>query len=278
MSNQAQQAREALGARLCDLRKDAGLTGLALAALSGWDLSKISRIEHGRRTANEADLRTWCRHCDAEDEIPELIATVRNINAMWLEWRRTLKTGTKIRQQHSLDLYEQTRVFRVYQPAVVWGTLQTAAYATAILGQVVDFYGIPDDIDRGVAARMERQQYLYEGDRRYNVLLGEQALYTKVGGPDVLRGQLDRLLAVLTLPRLSLGIIPTRAPYQLWPGNSFIMFDERIVMVETYSAELTINQPHEIALYGKAFAALQRSAVYGRPARDLIARALADLG
>jgi hypothetical protein len=46
---------------------------------------------------------------------------------MWLEWRRPLKTGAKIRQQHSLDLYEQTRVFRVYQPAVVWGTLQTAA-------------------------------------------------------------------------------------------------------------------------------------------------------
>ncbi|WP_344896442.1 Scr1 family TA system antitoxin-like transcriptional regulator [Actinomadura meridiana] len=124
---------------------------------------------------------------------------------------------------------------------------------------------------------MERQQFLYDGDRRYNVLLGEQALYTNVGGHDVLRGQLDRLLAILTLPRLSLGVIPTKAAYQLWPGNSFIMFDERVVMVETYSAELTITQPHEIALYGKAFTALQRSAVYGRPTRDLIARALASL-
>ncbi|GAA4232000.1 hypothetical protein GCM10022254_30750 [Actinomadura meridiana] len=131
MSGQAQQAREALGARLRDLRKDAGLTGRALAALAGWDLAKISRIEHGRRTAKEADIRIWCLHCDAEDEIPELIATVRNINIMWLEWRRTLRTGTKIRQQHSLGLYERTKVFRVYQPTVVWGTLQTAAYATA---------------------------------------------------------------------------------------------------------------------------------------------------
>ncbi|WP_245974637.1 hypothetical protein [Thermomonospora umbrina] len=55
------------------------------------------------------------------------------------------------------------------------------------------------------------------------------------------------------------------------------MFDERTVMVETYSAELTITQPHEIALYAKAFAALQRSAVYGQPVRELIARALAAL-
>jgi hypothetical protein len=245
--------------------------------MAGWHLSKVSRIEHGKRTANENDIRIWCRHCNAEDQIPELIATVRSINAMWLEWRRTLQTGTKLRQQHSINLYEQTKVFRVYHPALVWGTLQTAEYATAMLEQVVDFYEIPDDIERGVAARMERQQYLYQGDRRYNVILGEQALYTNLGGPDVLRGQLDRLMAVLSLPRLSLGIIPTRAVYQLWPGNSFIMFDERTVMVETYSAELTITQPHEIALYAKAFARLQRSAVYGQPVRELIARALEAL-
>lgn len=276
MSSQAQQAREALGARLRELRKAAGLTGRALAALTGWQLSKVSRIEHGRRNASEDDIRTWCRHCNAQDQIPELIATVRNIEAMWLEWRRTLQTGTKMRQQHSLSLYEQTKVFRVYQPNVIWGTLQTAEYAAAVLRQVIDFYEIPDDIDRGVAARMERQQYLYKGDRRYNVILGEQALYTNIGGPDVLRGQLDRLLAIMTLPRLSLGIIPTKATYQIWPGNPFIMFDERTVMIETYSAELTVTSPREIALYLKAFTQLQHSALYGQTARDLLTRALAD--
>jgi hypothetical protein len=55
------------------------------------------------------------------------------------------------------------------------------------------------------------------------------------------------------------------------------MFDERMVMVETYSAELTITQPQELALYAKAFALLHRSSVYGNSARDLIAKTLADL-
>jgi hypothetical protein len=142
---------------------------------------------------------------------------------------------------------------------------------------VVNFFEIPDDIDAGVAARMERQQFLYRGDRRYNVVLGEQALHTNIGGPDVMRGQLDRLLASISLPRLNLGIIPMRSLYHVWPGNAFIMFDDRMVMVETYSAELTVTQPRELALYAKAFALLHRSAVYGRPARDLIAKALADL-
>jgi hypothetical protein len=60
-----------------------------------------------------------------------------------------------------------------------------------------------------------------------------------------------------------------RSLYHIWPGNAFIMFD-RMVMVETYSAELTITQPRELALYAKAFALLHRAAVYGSPARDLI--------
>lgn len=276
MSNQAQQARSALGARLRDLRKDAGLTGRALAALAGWQLSKVSRIEHGQRNASEDDIRAWCRHCGVEEQIPDLIATVRNIEAMWLEWRRTLRTGTKVRQQQSVGLYERSHVFRVYQPTVIWGTLQTAEYAAAIMRQVIDFYEIPDDIEAGVAARLERQQFLYRGDRRYNVILSEQTLLTNVGGPDVMRGQLDRLLAVLSLPRLSLGIIPMKAPSAVWAGNSFIMFDDRVVMIETYSAEITVNQPREIALYAKAFGLLQRSAVYGQGARDLISRALAQ--
>jgi transcriptional regulator with XRE-family HTH domain len=278
VSNQAHQAREALGVRLRDLRKDAGLTGRALAHLAGWDLSKISKIEHGKRPASEDDIRVWCLHCQAEEHVADLIATRRNIEAMWLEWRRTLGTGTKRRQRTSVSLYEQTKLFRIYDPTGVVGVLQTAEYAAVILRQAVDFYEIPNDVEEGVAARMDRQRFLYEGDRRFNVLMGEQALINPVGGPDVMRGQLDRLLAVQTLPRLSLGIIPMQAPDQFWPLHPFITFDDRAAMVETYSAELTINQPRELALYAKAFAALQRSAVYGQPARGLISRALAALG
>lgn len=276
MSNQARQAREAFGARLRDLRKDAGLTGRALADLAGWQLSKISKIEHGKQNASEEDIRAWCRHSNVEDQIPDLIATVRHIETMWLEWRRTLQTGVNVRQQRSLSLYRRTKVFRVYQPTVVWGTLQTAEYATAAFRQIVDFFKIPDDIEEAVAARMERQQFLYRGDRRYNVILGEQALHTNIGGPDVMRGQLDRLLASISLPRLSLGIIPIGSRYHIWPGNAFIIFDDRMVMIETYSAELTVTQPRELALYAKAFALLHRSAVYGRSARELITKALAD--
>ncbi|MFI0984994.1 helix-turn-helix domain-containing protein [Streptomyces exfoliatus] len=278
MSNEAQAQREALGSRLRGFRKDAGYSsGRAFAAATGWQESKVSRIENGRQNASEDDIRLWCELTRTQDQAGDLIATVRHIEELWLEWRRQLQTGAEPRQRKALPVYARTKVFRIWHPTVVWGTLQTAEYAAETFRQVVDYYEIPDDIDAAVAKRMERQRYLYEGDRIFNVLLAEQVLSTNFGGPDVMRGQLDRLLAVMSLPRLSLGFIPARAPMHIWPGNSFSMFDNKLVLVETYSAEFSVTQPREIALYAKAFDLLKRSAVYGRPARALIAQALARL-
>lgn len=278
MSNQAQQAREALGARLRELRKDAGFaSGRAFASAANWQLSKVSRIENGKQNASEEDIRAWCRLCNAENQLVDLITTVRHIEQLWLEWRRQLKAGAEPRQRRALPVYAKTKVFRIWHPTVVWGTLQTAEYAAETFRQVINYYEIPDDLDAAVAKRMERQQYLYQGDRIFNVLLAEQALHTNFGGPDVMKGQLDRLLAVMTLPRMSLGVIPARAQMHIWPGNSFSMFDDKLVLVETYSAELTVTQPREIALYAKAFDLLKCSAVYGKSARALITSALGRL-
>ncbi|MGW1072285.1 helix-turn-helix domain-containing protein [Streptomyces sp. NPDC002537] len=278
MSQQAQEAREVLGARLRGFRKDAGFaSGRAFAAATGWQESKVSRIENGKQNASEDDIRVWCRHTRTEEQIDELIATVRHLGELWLDWRRQLQAGAAPRQRRALPVYARTKVFRIFHPTVVWGTLQTAEYAAAVFRQVIDYYGIPDDVEAAVARRLERQQYLYRGKRVFNVLLAEQALYTGLGGPGVMRGQLDRLLVVMKLPRLSLGLIPRDAPMRIWPGNPFSMFDDKLVLVETYSAEFSVTQQREIALYAKAFDLLRQSAVYGEAARRLIEAALVHL-
>lgn len=276
MTSSVHQAREALGHRLRDIRRDAGLTGRELASRAGWHSSKVSKIEYGKQTPSEDDIRVWCRHTGAGDHIPDLIATVRHIEAMYVEWRRMLGTGTRRRQQASRTLEAQTRLMRWYEPLLVPGILHTVEYATAIMRRVIDFYQIPDDLDAGVAVRMERQQTLYRGDHRFHFVLSEQALLTSVGDVSVMTGQLDRLLTIMSLPRIQLGIIPAQAEYQV-PTNQFIMFDDRLVHVETVSAELTISQPREIALYGKAFRQLSQQAAYGQDARTLITTAVEKL-
>jgi transcriptional regulator with XRE-family HTH domain len=270
------QAREALGNRLRDLRKEAGLTGRRLAALASWPGSKVSKIEYGKQTPTDDDIRTWCLLTGSEDQAPDLIVAARDIETMYIEWRRKLRTGTRRRQEASLVLEADTRLLRWFEPLLVPGILHTAEYAKAVLSRVIAFYEVPDDLDTGVSARMERQQVLYKAGHHFHIVMAEQALKTEVGGPDVMVGQLDRLLAVSSLPRMTLGIIPDRSPYQV-PSNQFIIFDDRLVHVEAVSAELAITQPREIALYDRAFRSLAGLAVYGPGARGLISRELAHL-
>ena len=276
MTTPAQEARQALGARLKDLRKDAGLTGRALAHAAGWHEAKVSKIEHGKQNPTEADLRAWCLHCKYPDQLPDLIATVRHIEAMYLEWRREMRTGQKRLQESFVPLWERTQLFRVYEPGLIPGIFQTAEYATAIISHNIERFKTPNDLEEAVAARVERQRVLYTGDRRFLIVLEEQALRTRAGDAQTMIGQLDRLLAVMSLQRVSLGIIPSMGDRKAWTSEGFWIYDEGRVIVETRSAVLTISQPREIAVYADVFGRMQQSALYGDKARAVIADVLAQ--
>jgi transcriptional regulator with XRE-family HTH domain len=276
LTTPAQQAREALGARLKDLRKDAGLTGRALADAAGWHEAKVSKIEHGRQNPTEGDLQAWCLYCNAPGQLPDLIATVRHIEAMYLEWRREMRTGQKRLQESFGPLWERTQLFRIYEPGLIPGIFQTAEYASAVISHNIERFRTPNDLEEAVAARMERQRVLYTGDRRFMIVLEEQALRTRAGNAQTMVGQLDRLLAVMSLQRVSLGIIPSMGERRTWISEGFWIYDQEKVIVETRSAMLTISPPREIAIYADVFERLQQSAVYGDKARAVIAGVLAQ--
>lgn len=187
-----------------------------------------------------------------------------------MEWRRALGLGTRRKQKALSRIEHAVSQLRSYQPAVIPGLLQTPAYVEEVLRRMIRFYGIPNDLDEGVAARIERQHVLHQGSRKFSFVIAEQALQTTVGDDSVMTGQLEHLLAAMSLPRLVLGIVPERAALDGPSINGFVMYDNQLVLVETVTAELTINQPREIALYGKMFAQLAEQAAYGEPARQLI--------
>lgn len=273
MPGQPQQAREVLGTRLREIRLDAGLTARALAQLAGWHFTKVSKLEHGARRPSPDDIRTWCRYCQAEDQVMDLVATAGGIDAMYTEWRRQMRAGMRYFQGSLHRLYEQTLLFRAYETTVIPGLLNTAGYAAAIVGFWAGLMSLPADIETAVAARMERQNVLYSGKRRFVFVIEEQALRTRVGGVEVMAGQLDQLLGLMSLPTISIGIIPDAGDRYTLAQGSFWIFDETRVQVETVSAGLDITQPAEISLYAQVFDLLQRSAVYGHGARELIRRA-----
>ncbi|MBF6133312.1 helix-turn-helix domain-containing protein [Nocardia otitidiscaviarum] len=277
MSSGVQEARQALGQRLREIRRRAGLSGRQLARLSGWHETKVSKIEYGRVKPSDADIRAYCAHAGAVDQLEDLLATVHNIDAAYLEYRRQHAAGLQRGQQKSARLAERSKIVRIFQPAIIPGILQTAEYAEGILRHSVEFYRLPDDVDGAVAKRIERQHFLYRGERRFHILVAEQALYTSVDTDAVMLGQLDRLLAVVGLSRVLLGIIPARSGPPMQTTN-FVMFDDRLVTVEAITAELSITQPREIALYGRTFDTLARRSVTGDKARALIRKAIAARG
>lgn len=270
MTTSADQARASLGVRLRDIRRDAGLSGTVLARLAGWQPSKITKIEHGRQTPSEADLRAWCERCGALAELPDLIAAVRSIETQFAEWRRVIRGGIKRRQEASAAVYDRARLFRIYEPAVVPGLLQTRDYAVSVLSTSISFFRVPDDAEESADARIARQRVLTHGDRRFHMLLGEQCLHTNVGGAEVMADQLEHLLRLLKLPRLRIGIIPLDAPYRVPLDNGFWLMDDALVQFDTYSMEMSLVRPDEIELYGRAFERLAALAVYGAEARAMI--------
>ncbi|MBF6296380.1 helix-turn-helix transcriptional regulator [Nocardia amamiensis] len=265
-----QQARETLGARLRELRKQSNLTGLELAGLAGWDNSKVSRYEHGKQTPTEQDIHKWCEITDAPLHVPDLIASVRNIEAAYIEWKRIQSHNA---QKKTAAMETSAKLIRGYDPGLVPGLLQTPDYATEVLRECIQFIGGPDDLQAAVAVRIQRQSVLRKGPRRFHFLIAEQALYTTVGSDEIMVGQLEQLLTYVRSSRLALGIIPRTARFRC-PATNFLLYDHRQVQVETATAELSIVQPRETALYEKAFQILAAQAVKGESARNLIRKAL----
>jgi transcriptional regulator with XRE-family HTH domain len=278
-SSSAKQEQEALGVRLRELRKDAGLTARALAPATGQHYTRVSKIEHGVQAPSDRDIRDWCRACGAHDQLPDLLATLRAVESAYLEFRRQSRAGMKrVLGAHTLALYERTKLFRIYEHNVIPGLFHTAEYCSAMLSFWTRFLGAPNDLGEAVATRMERQRVLYHGSKRFIVVLEEQALRTWFGAAETQAGQLDRLLALTSLPNVSLGIVPMMTERIAVSSTGFWIFDDALVALETPTASIEVTRPQELELYARMFEALKVPAVYGGAARDLITRAIDELG
>jgi Domain of unknown function (DUF5753) len=254
------------------------LSGRALAVATGWHFTRVSKVEHGVQAPSDQDIWDWCRACRAEDQVPDLIATARAVQSAHLEFRRQARAGMKrVLGAHTLPLYERTSLFRIYEHNVIPGLFQTAAYCTAMLSFWFGFLDAPDDLDTAVAARMERQRVVYQAGKRFTVVLEEQALRTWFGTAGTQAGQLGRLLEMMSVPTVSLGIIPMMTERTAVASAGFWVFDDSLVALETPTASIEVTRPQEIELYTRMFGHLKASAVHGAAARALIIKALDEL-
>ncbi|MFF4951561.1 helix-turn-helix domain-containing protein [Streptomyces chattanoogensis] len=271
-----QQARAGLGARLRELRTSrpgGRLTGTQLAELLGWPQSKVSKLERGRQTATVDDLQRWAEGTDQPEAFAELRSLLHGIESHQRSWRRQLSSGHKPVQEIHNRQHAESTVIHGWQNAMIVGLLQTPDYARHIFNSYAELHRSPKDVEDAVRARMQRQQGIYDQRKKYHILMWEAALYSLICPPSTLAVQLDRVAGTIGMDTVELGIVPLAAPVKIPPASGFVLYDERLAVVETWHAELWIDDPDSVATYLRTWQTLQKSAVYGAEAHRVISRA-----
>lgn len=276
VSTDYQQAREDLGLRLRELRLTAPggrLTGTQLADKYGWHKTKVSKLENGRTTPTPDDLRKWAEGTGQPDTYDELLARLRGFESHIRSWRRQLASGHKAVQDAATAEDDRTQILSIWENCLIPGLLQTPDYARHVFARHADLMRLPRDkwdTDDAVRARIQRQQGLYQRGRKYRIMMWEGALRSLVCPPSVLVAQLHHLAGAIGLDTVELGIIPFNASLKIYPGNSFWIYDERLVIAEDWHAELWIDDADSVATYLRVWKTLEESAVYGADVHNLI--------
>jgi len=273
-----QRNRELLGVRLRELRRNAHITGIALARQLGWVQSKVSRLECGKQTATREDIEAWVEATEAHpDLVQDLLSLLTNIESDYAVWRREFRSGVRRKQLNFLRLEARVTTIRGVETTVVPGLLQTADYARHRIAEQPGLHDIPEDVPAALTARMQRQQVIYDTSKTFHFILLENVLHNRLCPPDVMRGQLDRLTMASGLPNVRLGILPFTARLPIAPLNGFWIFDDALVTFETIAAEIHVRDPDEVALYASVFGRFDQVAHYGDAARAIIATAFKTL-
>lgn len=256
-----------LAQRLRAMRKAAGLTGDQLAERLNWARSRIPKLENGHKMPSEQEILDWVAACGQPRETAdELLALLSEGREQHRQWQRRLRHGHAAVQTEWDTKIRKASVVRNFEMTVIPGLLQTPEYARYRELEIARIHGIRD-IDAAVAARMRRQDVLYEPGRTFEFVILDTALRIGACPPDAMIGQLDRLNVVSQLSNITLGIIPLGVMLPTMPQNSFILLDD-VPYVETHGKGNAAGIG-ESESYQRSADALMAEASTGEDARRL---------
>jgi transcriptional regulator with XRE-family HTH domain len=263
-----------LAERLLRLRKASGLTGDRLAERLGWPRSKVVKLENGRQMPKEADLTAWAQATGQPEAARELLDMLSEAETVHRQWKLRLRSGLAALQEEFAALERAGKRIRNFEVVFIPGLLQTEDYARYRIVEAQRRYGI-QDADAALAAKMARQGVLYAPGKTFEFVITEAALRFLLCPPEVMAGQLDRLLIETTRSSITLGIIPFGVQLADAPVAGFETVDD-LTVIELPSGHDSVTA-RESADYDEAFDLLMAEAVTGEEARRLIAAAVDDL-
>lgn len=266
-----------LGALLRRLRKAVGLSGPALAGRLGVSQSHLSRVELGEAVATAELVDKWTRETGASPADHQAAAELGEaVSAEFVSWREAVASGLVKLQRDAIEAEAAAATLITYVPALIPGLAQTAEYATHL---VAGDHPDRDDVAEAVAVRMQRQVILYGRSKALRWVIGEAGLRWRVGPPEVMVAQLDRLAALAVEPHLDLRVLPFERTAPVWHDHGFTILADRtdgepdLVNLELLTGTINITDPKEVAQYRAAYDRLADLALRGADAVPLIHRA-----
>jgi hypothetical protein len=255
-----------LGARLRRFRKLAGVTRETAA----WEIraseSKISRMELGQVPVKKRDITDLCTLYGVEgDERTALLALAHEASTPgW--WHRYGDIVPPWFLSY-LGLEEAGSLIRACELNFVPGLLQTPEYARAVVR--LGYPNAPlDEVDRRLELRRQRQEVLRRAEPPlFWVVIDEAVLRRRIGGPRVMREQLESLSEAAQLPHVRIQIMPFHAGTQA-AGCPFVVlrFPEPelpdMVYVEQLTSALYLDKPADVERYTMV---LDRACVEAEP-------------
>ncbi|GAA2336693.1 helix-turn-helix transcriptional regulator [Streptomyces kunmingensis] len=269
------------GTELRRMRDAAGLTAPVAAERLGSDRTMISNIESGRFGISEERLRRLASiyECDDAELIDALAAmTGGRTRGWWDEYRGKVP-------QDFLDLAELEHHavgLRTLQTAYLPGMFQTEEHARALFDLFIP--ALPRlEVELRIAQRQARHRVLTKTPPvRYQGLVHEAALRIHVGGRDVARAQLARLLEESERENVTLLVIPFSAGEFPMAGDSVLYAAAESPLVDTVQVDSPIgavffDSPTQLANFRRRLDAIEQVALNPQQSRDVILGIAKDL-
>ncbi|MGW0420374.1 helix-turn-helix domain-containing protein [Streptomyces sp. NPDC003015] len=246
LGRRLQERRQGAGASLEDAAKALRVTSLT-----------IRRLEKAEVALKPLYVEKLLETYGADrQEIEEFVALAERANApgWWHTYRDVLPTWFSA----YVSLEAGARTLRTYEPHYVTGLLQTHAYARGVLRG--GFPGEPDeDLGRRVDLRLRRQSLLERPDApTLWVVMEEAVLHRVVGGPEVMREQIERILEISELEHVSVDVVPFTAGAHVGACAPFtyFRFEEPelpdIVYTEVLSGAMYLDQRSDVSAHLEA--------------------------
>ncbi|GHH83465.1 transcriptional regulator [Streptomyces sulfonofaciens] len=274
--------RMVLGKRLRQLREQAGVSfdeAAGIIDVTPLTVRRMEKAEVGLRIPYVREL--LAAYGVAPGEIDDFLALARKANepGWWYKYRDVLPDWFSA----YVSLESEATVIRVYEPHYVPGLLQTHDYTAALMR--VGFPNEPrEDIERRVALRMRRQDLLAKPESpALWAIVEETVLRRPVGGAEVMRAQIDRLVEACDLPKVRIQVMRHSAgahPGAFGPFHYFRFgFSELpdVVYTESLVGAVYADQPAEVVTYLEV---LDRMTVQAEPVsrtREILAELRKEL-